>query len=80
VGEADFGAVDDAIADAFYQGEDVVVLGVEEKGVYCAVEALDGVHCPCWRQDSSSSRCECGVGTLLLLPLAAASLFSASVA
>ena len=34
VREADFGAVDDAIAEAFYEGEEVVVRGVEEEGVY----------------------------------------------
>jgi len=41
VGEADFGAVDDAVSDGFDEGEDVVVGGVEEE----AVEGgLCGVH------------------------------------
>jgi hypothetical protein len=30
MGEADFAAVDDAVADAFYEGEDVVVFRVED--------------------------------------------------
>lgn len=41
VGEADFGAVDSAIAGAFDDGEDVVILGVEndalDRGLGCAL-------------------------------------------
>ena len=42
--EAYFAAVDDAIADAFYEREDVMVFGVEDEGVYGAVQALESVH------------------------------------
>lgn len=34
VGEADFGAVDEAVAETFDDGEDVMVLGVEDEPVY----------------------------------------------
>jgi len=37
VGEADFGAVDEAIADSFDEGKYVVVLGVEDEGFYCCL-------------------------------------------
>ena len=41
MGEADFGAVDDTVADAFYEGEGVVVGGVEEDGVERSLYFLD---------------------------------------
>jgi len=38
VWEADFCAVDEAIAHGFEEGEDVMVFGVEDEGLYCALE------------------------------------------
>jgi len=53
VGEADFGAVDEAIADGFDEGEYVVVLGVEDEGFYYC---LEGVSQPKSRGKESHTR------------------------